>query len=156
MYTKGGHMKQILVKSVYDAFEYVMDHYYPYGLEEFAMRKDSYAVISIQDTHTDGFGFTFTQSRSCRRVLTLYFDDIVKEVPGAVLFDETMAQQIIDFAKDCIDVDTLLIHCYAGQSRSLAIGRFISEIYGLPVQEGNYNQYVYALLKETYHRIHQE
>ena len=105
-------MKQILVKSVYDAFEYVMDHYYPYGLEEFAMRKDSYAVISIQDTHTGGFGFTFTQS--------------------------------------------LLIHCYAGQSRSLAIGRFISEIYGLPVQEGNYNQYVYALLKETYHRIHQE
>ncbi len=146
-------MKKIQVKSVYDAFEYVMDHYYPFGLEEFAMRSDSYAVISIQDTHTQGFGFTFTQSSTCKRVLTLYFDDIIKEVPGAVLFDENMAGQIISFMKECGDVDTLLIHCYAGQSRSLAVGKFIAETYGLPVQKGNFNQYVYAMLKETYFKM---
>lgn len=52
-------MKRVIVKSVYDAFEYVMQHYYPAGLEEFAEKSDTYAVISIQDTHTKGFGFTF-------------------------------------------------------------------------------------------------
>ena len=27
-------MKRVLVKSVFDAFDYVMDHYYPAGLED--------------------------------------------------------------------------------------------------------------------------
>jgi hypothetical protein len=63
-----------------------MDHYYPAGLEEFAERKDTYAVISIQDTHTEGFGFRFTESATCKGVLTLYFDDIDRPVEGAVLF----------------------------------------------------------------------
>lgn len=67
-------MKRILVKSVYDAFDYVMDHYYPYGMEDMAPRKDKYAVISIQDTHTKGFGIRFEKSESCMDVLTLFFD----------------------------------------------------------------------------------
>lgn len=78
-------MKRVIVKSVYDAFEYVMQHYYPAGLEELAEKSDTYAVISIQDTHTKGFGFTFQENQFCKGVLNLYFDDIVKEVEGAVL-----------------------------------------------------------------------
>lgn len=145
-------MKRILVKSVYDAFEYVMDHYYPYGLEEFALHKDSYAVISIQDTHTQGFGFRFAESSTCKGVLTLYFDDIVKEVEGAVLFSEKMADQIFEFVRKHESADTLLIHCYGGLSRSLAVGTFLSEIYGLKVQEGNINQYVYGILGKKYQK----
>ncbi|MCM1508185.1 MAG: hypothetical protein NC177_13805 [Ruminococcus flavefaciens] len=53
-------MKRVLVKSVHDAFEYVMQHYYPFGMEECAERNDTYAVISIQDSHTQGFGMQFT------------------------------------------------------------------------------------------------
>lgn len=49
-------MRRILVKSLNEAFDFVMDHYYPAGCEEDAKRKDTYAVISIQDTHTGGFG----------------------------------------------------------------------------------------------------
>lgn len=143
-------MKQILVKSVYDAFEYVMDHYYPFDLAEYALQKDHYAVISIQDTHTQGFGFEFTENEFCEGVLTLYFDDIVKEVKGAVMFDETMAERIIAFVQEHKDADTLLIHCYGGLSRSLAIGTFLSEITGLSVPKGNYNQAVYSVLKHTY------
>ena len=92
-------MNRVMVKSVFDAFEYVMDHYYPVGLEEFAERLDSYAVISIQDSHNGGFGFTFCENAFCQGVLTLCFDDIVQPVEGAVLFDRQMAQQIIDFIK---------------------------------------------------------
>ena len=62
--------------SVYDAFDYVLDHYYPAKLEEYAVLRDNYAVISIQDTHTEGFGFVFSESMFCRGVLTLYFDDM--------------------------------------------------------------------------------
>ena len=67
-----------------------MDHYYPAGCEEDAKKKDTYAVISIQDTHTGGFGVTFAENKFCKGVLTLYFDDVVKETKGAVLFDENM------------------------------------------------------------------
>ena len=145
-------MKRILVRSVYDAFEYVMDHYYPYGLEEFALHKDSYAVISIQDTHTQGFGFRFAESSTCKGVLTLYFDDIVKEVEGAVLFSEEMADQIFEFVRKHENAETLLIHCYGGLSRSLAVGTFLAGICGLKIQEGNINQYVYGVLEKQYQK----
>ena len=79
-------VKRVLIKSVYDAFDYVMAHYYPYGLEALAERKDSYAVISIQDTHTEGFGIHFCENKFCKGVLTLMFDDVEREVPQAVLF----------------------------------------------------------------------
>ena len=92
-------MKRVLVRSVYDAFDYVMAHYYPAGLEEFAEKTDSYAVISIQDTHTDGFGIAFTENRFCKGVLTLLFDDIDHEVDGAVLFSAEMAREVIAFIK---------------------------------------------------------
>jgi len=49
-------MKRVLVRSVFDAFEYVMQHFYPNGQQKMAERTDSYAVISIQDTHTHGCG----------------------------------------------------------------------------------------------------
>ena len=56
-------MRRILVKSLNEAFDFVMDHYYPAGCEEDAKRKDTYAVISIQDTHTGGFGVTFAENK---------------------------------------------------------------------------------------------
>lgn len=147
-------MKQIMVRSVYSAFDYVMEHYYPEGLEANAERKDTYAVISIQDTHTGGFGITFSETKFCKGVLTLYFDDIVKEVPGAVLFDDEMAEQIIAFINAHKDVDTLLIHCYAGQSRSRAVGAFAVKMLG--GDNSKYfkgaipNQYVYDVLEAAW------
>ncbi|MBQ6454159.1 MAG: hypothetical protein IJJ14_07365 [Coriobacteriales bacterium] len=124
-------MKRVLVKSVFDAFDYVMDHYYPAGQREFAQRDDTYVVISIQDTHTQGFGFEFTRSACCKGVLTLLFDDIVRPVEGAVLFTPEQAAQIIDFVWDKRDnVDTLLVHCYGGESRSRAVGAFITRMLG--------------------------
>lgn len=143
-------MKKVSVKSVYDAFEYVMDHYYPFGLEEFARRHDSYAVISIQDTHTGGFGFEFKKNQFCRGVLTIYFDDVVREVEGAVLFTKEQARQIIDFIRDNQEVDTLLLHCFGGQSRSLAVGAFAVKMLGKDnsryFKEGNPNRHVYDTL----------
>ena len=59
-------LKRVLVKSVHGAFGYVMEHYYPYGMADEAAEQgaltDTYAVISIQDSHTQGFGVQFTEN----------------------------------------------------------------------------------------------
>lgn len=154
-------MKRVLVKSVHDAFSYVMEHYYPYGMAAEAAEQgsltDTYAVISIQDSHTGGFGVQFTENQFCKGVLTLYFDDIVKEVDGAVLFDDDMADKIISFIKKHKkSVDTLLIHCYGGQSRSRAVGAFAVEMLGGDnskyFEEGTPNQYIYDVLETAWVR----
>ena len=143
-------MKRVLVRSVFDAFEYVMAHYAPAGLEEFAERTDTYAVISIQDAHSGGFGFTFTESGACKGVLTLQFDDIEREVDGAVLFTDDQAEQIIRFIRRTRGVETLLVHCYGGQSRSRAVGAFAVKMLGGDdsryFSEGNPNRHVYDTL----------
>ena len=163
-YTIGGNrkrserssMKRVLVKSVYDTFEYVMQHYYPFGLEELVEKSDTYVVISIQDTHTNGFGFIFRENQFCKGVLTLYFDDIVKEVEGAVLFTDEMADQIIDFIQEHRSVDTLLVHCYAGQSRSRAVGAFAVKMLGgdnsRHFKMKSLNQYVHDVMESVWIR----
>lgn len=149
-------MKNVLVKSVYDAFDYVLDHYYPFGLEEFAERSDRYAVISIQDTHTKGFGFQFTKSSTCADVLTLFFDDIDRPVEGAALFSEEQAGQIIDFIEKNQQTETLLVHCYGGESRSRAVGAFAMEMLGQSsrrlLQAGHANRFVYSTLRSVYEK----
>lgn len=155
-------MKRVLVKSVHGAFGYVMEHYYPFGMADEAAEQgaltDTYAVISIQDSHTGGFGVRFTENQFCKGVLTLLFDDIVTEVDGAALFDDDMAESIIDFIeKHRRSVDTLLVHCYAGQSRSRAVGAFAVEMLGGDnskyFEEGNApNMYVYDVLESAWVR----
>lgn len=147
-------MKRVLVKSVYDAFDYVMAHYYPAGLEDLAEKKDSYAVISIQDTHTGGFGFAFQENQFCQGVLTLHFDDIEKEVDGAVLFSQQQAEQIIEFVNLHRQAETLLVHCYGGESRSRAVGAFAVKMLGGDnrrlLEGGNANRHVYDTLMGTW------
>ena len=154
-------MKRVLVKSVHGAFGYVMEHYYPFGMAAEAAEQgsltDTYAVISIQDSHTQGFGVQFTENQFCKGVLTLLFDDIVTEVEGAVLFDDDMAEQIIDFIEQHKkSADTLLVHCYAGQSRSRAVGAFAVEMLGGDnskyFEEGVPNQYIYDVLESAWVR----
>ena len=150
---------EIKVMSVFDAFDYVLNHYAPYGLEEESLFKDSFAIISIQDAQSNGFGFEFKQSKYCKGVLTLEFDDVYKKVSGTVSFNKDMANQIIDFLDEYDGkVDTLLIHCYAGQSRSRAVGAFAQYFIGEDNSElinyGSPNMMIYnTLMKEYKKRI---
>lgn len=154
-------MKRVLVKSVHGAFGYVMEHYYPFGMEREAAEQgaltDTYAVISIQDSHTQGFGVCFSENQFCKGVLTIQFDDIVKEVDGAVLFSDEMADRILDFIEAYRNsVDTLLVHCYAGQSRSRAVGAFAVRMLGGDnsryFEEGLPNLYIYDVLESAWIR----
>ena len=144
-------MKRIMLRSVYDAFDYVMAHYAPFEMEEMAEKQDTYAVISIQDTHTGGFGFEFRKNKYCKAVLTLYFDDIIQEVEGAVLFNRDHAKQIIEFVQKNKSAETLLIHCYGGESRSRAVAAFVTKMLGADnsryFETGHPNQVVYDTLE---------
>lgn len=146
---------EIEVLSVFDTFEYVMDHFTPWGLEDEAMNNETYAIISIQDTHYNGFGIEYKENKFCKGVLTLYFDDIEKKVNGAVRFDNEMAKQIIEFI-DKYDgkVDKIIVHCYAGQSRSRAVGAFVKYMVGFDnsdlIKFGNPNMHVYNTLMKEY------
>lgn len=144
-------MKKVIVRSVYGAFEYAMSHYYPFGQRDRLEQTDTYAVISIQDSHTGGFGVQFSENEFCKGVLTLLFDDIVTPVEGAVLFSEEHAEQIIGFIlRTARKADTLLVHCYAGQSRSRAVGAFATEMLGGDAKayftDGAPNMHIYDTL----------
>ena len=147
-------MKRIMLRSVYDAFDYVMAHYAPAGMEEMAQKQDTYVVISIQDTHTEGFGFEFRTNKYCKDVLTLYFDDTVKEVDGAVLFNQEHAEKIIDFLQNNKAAETLLVHCYGGESRSRAVAAFAAKMLGTDnsryFETGHPNPVVYETLEKVW------
>ena len=149
-------MKRVLVKSVHDAFDYVMAHYYPAGLDDLAELRDTYCVISVQDTHTGGFGVQFVENEFCKDVLTLGFDDVVKPVDGAVAFSRDMANEVIEFILLNRDCDTLLVHCYGGQSRSMAVGAFAVKLLGGDnsryFTEANPNRLVYDTLEEVWNK----
>lgn len=146
---------RILVTSARNALRYVMRHFCEPGVTEYAEKSDTYAVISIQDTYGGGFGFELKKNKYCKDVLTLYFDDIEEPEHGLRLISFPQAIAIVKFIKThAEDVDTLLIHCFAGVSRSRAVGVFAREILELPpvADETDYNEYVYTLL----HRVWKE
>lgn len=104
-------------------------------------------------------------------VCWLYFDDI-DQIPfggkSPNMFTKTQAKELIHFLDkhfEAKDFDHVLVHCYAGVSRSQAVALFIAKYYlkdqdlfeGLWHQEGKVtggNRFVYRLLEETYEREH--
>ena len=146
---------RILVTSARNALHYVMGYFCEPGVIEYAENTDTYAAISIQDTYGEGFGFELKKSKYCKDVLTLYFDDIEEPEHGLRLISFQQAVAIVKFIKaHSEDVDTLLIHCFAGVSRSRAVGVFAREMLDIPpTDENDYNKYVYSLLCQVWMQL---
>lgn len=117
-----------------------------------------WACISIA-SHPD----ELPKLNSTQRIdlLQLVFDD-VEYIPAQGsnrhLISETQAEEIIKFAQVVWpNIDLLMIHCYAGISRSPAIGKFLSEIYQ-PEYAVYFDQIyapntlVYRILKESFEK----
>jgi predicted protein tyrosine phosphatase len=72
--------------------------------------------------------------------------------------NEHQAERIFLFIKNVIEVyevETLVVNCDAGMSRSGAIATFVAEKYGcgmLPPDAPHYNRTIYRLLKEAENR----
>ena len=114
----------------------------------------NWAVISITDLAT----FDAPLKSGWLDVLRLKFDDIddaAEEENGYVRMGDLQARAVIEFVlrmqedKRC---EGILVHCWAGISRSAAVAKWISErceVY-FPSQYQLYNKHVYALLREGY------
>lgn len=132
-------------------------------------------LIAIND-YEDGFKpfkertnyITYSQYTD---VCWLFFDDIDHLPYGGKspnMFTKTQAKELIRFLDkhfEAKDFERVLVHCYAGISRSQAVALFIAKYYlkdqdlfeGLYHQEGKVtggNHFVYDLLETTYQETH--
>lgn len=104
-------------------------------------------------------------------VCWLFFDDIDRLPYGGKspnMFTKAQAKELIRFLDkhfETKDFERVLVHCYAGISRSQAVALFIAKYYlkdqdlfeGLYHQEGKVtggNRFVYDLLETTYQETH--
>jgi predicted protein tyrosine phosphatase len=110
----------------------------------------NWAVISITDVGTDDARL----QHGWHDILRLGFDDIDHHVDGYVMCGEFHARAIIEFVTRCNDekVEGILVHCYAGISRSAAVAKWIAERHGLsfPADYDEYNKHVYTTLREQH------
>lgn len=138
-------MKKVSVKSLFDCFDYVADYH----------GKEKFVIISIQDAKQGGFGVQFVPTEHCKEVLTLQFDDAETHTEYVTLFSVDQAIEIIKFIRrNRHSADQLIVHCYAGQSRSVAVGAFAVKMLGGDnsryFDKANPNRFVYQLLLDTW------
>jgi predicted protein tyrosine phosphatase len=106
------------------------------------------------------------------RRLNLIFDDV--DAPGShtlmyksgpieipyILFNEDMARMIINFVQSISGkgIKTIIVHCWAGISRSAAVAKFLAENLKaqFPDKYMLYNKLVYRILCETLQKIKEE
>ncbi len=125
-------LPKLIVCSAREAFKYVIGHFSDPATGSPPRTWEQYAAISVQDLGNRNYGFTLTKNRFCRDVLTLSFDDIEEPDEGLCAFTPKQAAQIIAFLNKNRFSPAILIHCFAGMSRSAAIGTFAAEFFGLP------------------------
>lgn len=125
---------------------------------------NNFKVISINDP---GDPLVFQDDP---RVLSLVFHDVepdqnIEPIFGksCVLFDEDHAEAIIDFLGECSPLDNLLVHCFAGISRSGAVGTFAREMFNVDYDRFRSmnprivpNTHILRTLSDTYMRINGE
>jgi predicted protein tyrosine phosphatase len=86
------------------------------GLSEVAAGLDRFDLLTLLSPGHEGENH---RTLGCDRHLQLSFHDITEKSPGLVAPDSAIMQAVLDFARGARD-RKLLIHCWAGISRSSA------------------------------------
>ncbi len=113
--------------------------------------KDNQIIISI----TSGWPPNLSNLWGKERILTLAFDDVEAntELLKYELFSKEQAVQIINWLVSFENTDKtdIIVHCFAGMSRSAAVAKFIADVYELEFNKNYelYNKIVYNILKDT-------
>jgi predicted protein tyrosine phosphatase len=96
----------------------VMIHVSPLSaLDSITARLPSYDLLTLLSPDTPP---TDWSALACERHIRLAFHDIVEPMPGFVAPDRDVMQAILDFGRNSEPQRALLIHCWAGISRSSA------------------------------------
>jgi predicted protein tyrosine phosphatase len=90
-------------------------------------KENEYVIISI--TENPAKPVKLTQNNSMLSVLRLYFDDIDLECPEGIPMSQKDAQDIQEFVDNWKDkVNTIIVHCAAGISRSAGVAAALSMV----------------------------
>ena len=119
------------------------------------LTEDEHVVISVRSPLSDIVELPNQDSRL--RTLFMAFCDLDSPLRNYIIFKEKNAKEILDFVKFYENkVDTILVNCEAGISRSAGIAAALSKIYNC---EDSYyfkkylpNILVYRTILEVYHR----
>jgi predicted protein tyrosine phosphatase len=116
--------------------------------------KQDTLMIRIFNTLSGGNNPHLEHEDYFRQIFEYYFDDILpKDVGfGGELFSDEDAREIIgDFNSIKSNINHLVVHCYAGVSRSSAVAASLNHIFDLGISENEYlspyrhfpNMYIY-------------
>lgn len=97
---------------------------------EFKPFKDSYLIriasANNDETYTKIFGSNdfkpLVYKEIYAEILELLFDDVGSGDPGMTVFGKEHAKKVIDFFEKIPKGENLVVHCWAGISRSSAVG----------------------------------
>lgn len=114
-----------------------------------------YATSHLAKMAEAGYQKPNVESPNWVKLVSLEFNDIdpthcsPEWIQQWVLFDDMMADQIIDALEETRDqVSVYAVHCEAGISRSAAVSKFISRYFNLsfPDTYSLYNKHVFSVL----------
>ena len=87
------------------------------ALDSVTARLQSYDLLTLLSPDYPQIDWT---AFACERHLRLAFHDIVEPMPGLTAPDRDIMQAVLDFGRNAGPQRALLIHCWAGISRSSA------------------------------------
>jgi predicted protein tyrosine phosphatase len=87
------------------------------AVQDVARQLPSYDLLTLLSPDTDAGRLA---SLAPRRRLHLVFHDIVEARDGLIMPDAALIESVLNFGRVCADGTPLLIHCWAGISRSSA------------------------------------
>lgn len=102
---------------------------------------EHFAIISIQEYSSEIMGVEYKVGGNCLAALNLHFSDITNQMEireaknnwnsEIKLIDDSDANNIKNFVESLfeLNIDTLIIHCHAGVSRSSAVAAAITKYY---------------------------
>ena len=121
--------------------------------------KTSHIIISISTPHEKAPSIS-TNSKT-KAILRIQFYDACNEIPNnqvenqAFIFNESHADKILTFVRENQCVDTVIVHCDAGMSRSPGVAAALTKLYD--GDDTNFfkkyfpNSRVYHTILNTYH-----
>src|SRR5882672_4030984 len=92
------------------------------GLSHVAAGLDRFDMLTLLSPSREG---EHHRALRCERHLELSFHDVTEAKPGLVAPDRAIMRAILDFAREARD-HAILIHCWAGISRSSAAAYVIA------------------------------
>jgi hypothetical protein len=123
--------------------------------------KDTHAYISIYGTEMDEQPAPKINNPLWMDGIQLMFDDVDNDYAPLRLkaITDEQADNIVQFVRrihDLPDEITLIVHCFAGVSRSAGVGRFVNDMFNLDLPNYRnlklYNIAVYRQLVDAWSR----